>query len=104
MQVGDFAGLVDIGNGRKIFLECRGAGAPTVIFESGYRTAADIWSTQGESSSAAVFPEVAKYTRVCAYDRPGTLLDTDRLGRSDPVKMPRTAQDLVFDLHMLPES
>jgi len=29
---GEFAGLVDIGNGRKIYLECRGAGTPTVIF------------------------------------------------------------------------
>src|ERR1700719_4702843 len=33
----EFAGPVDIGNGRKIYLECRGAGSPTVIFESGYR-------------------------------------------------------------------
>ena len=102
-QIGDFAGLVDIGNGRKIFLQCRGAGTPTVILESGYRTSADIWSTQGEPGSAAVFPEVAKFTRVCAYDRPGTLLDAVHLGRSDPVKMPRTAQDLVSDLHMLLE-
>lgn len=102
-QNGDFAGLVEIGNGRKIFLQCRGTGTPTVIFESGYRTSADIWSTQGEPGSAAVFPEVAKFTRVYAYDRPGTLLDADHLSRSDPVKMPRTAQDLVSDLHMLLE-
>ena len=102
-QIGDFAGLVEIGNGRKIFLHCRGAGTPTVIFESGYRTAADIWSTQSEPGSAAVFPEVAKFTRVCAYDRPGTLLNADHLSRSDPVKMPRTAQDLVSDLHSLLE-
>ena len=27
---GDFAGLVDIGGGRKMYLECRGTGFPTV--------------------------------------------------------------------------
>jgi pimeloyl-ACP methyl ester carboxylesterase len=100
----EFAGLVDIGSGRKIYLECRGAGTPTVIFESGYRNNADIWSAQLEPGSTTVFPEVAKFTRVCAYDRPGTFLDADHLGRSDPVAMPRTAQDLVSDLHMLLKS
>ena len=34
-QKGDFAGLVEIGAGRKMFLECRGSGSPTVILESG---------------------------------------------------------------------
>jgi pimeloyl-ACP methyl ester carboxylesterase len=48
-----------------------------------------------------VFPEVAKFTRVCAYDRPGTFLDAGHLGRSTPVAMPRSAQDLVSDLHAL---
>ena len=27
--------LIDIGDGRKMFLECRGSGSPTVILESG---------------------------------------------------------------------
>jgi CubicO group peptidase (beta-lactamase class C family)/pimeloyl-ACP methyl ester carboxylesterase len=98
---GEVARLVDVSNGRKIYLKCRGAGTPTVIFESGYRNDADIWSAQVEPGSVAVLPEVAKFTRVCAYDRPGTLLDADHLGRSDPVKMPRTAQDLVSDLHIV---
>src|SRR5207237_4636304 len=34
---GDFAGLVETGDGRKMYLECRGSGSPTVILESGYR-------------------------------------------------------------------
>src|SRR5438552_8840291 len=68
----DFAGLVEIGGGRKIFLECHGSGIPTVIFESGHRNNADIWSAQLEPGVSAVFPEVARFTRVCAYDRPGT--------------------------------
>jgi CubicO group peptidase (beta-lactamase class C family)/pimeloyl-ACP methyl ester carboxylesterase len=98
---GDFAGLVDIGAGRKMYLECRGTGTPTVILESGYRNDADIWSAQLEPGKSTVFSEVAKFTRVCAYDRPGTFLDLNHLGRSTPAPMPRTARDLVSDLHLL---
>jgi pimeloyl-ACP methyl ester carboxylesterase len=97
----DFSGLVDIGAGRNMYVECRGSGSPTVILESGYRNDADIWSAQLEPGMKTVFPEVAKFTRVCAYDRPGTFLDADRLSRSSPVAMPRSAQDLVSDLHAL---
>src|SRR6266850_2065500 len=98
---GNFAGLVDIGAGRKLYLECSGSGSPTVILESGYRNDADIWSTELEPGMSPVFSQVAKFTRVCAYDRPGTFLDADHLGRSTPVPMPRTARDLVSDLHAL---
>jgi hypothetical protein len=31
----NFAGLVDIGGDRKMYLECRGAGSPTVVLISG---------------------------------------------------------------------
>jgi pimeloyl-ACP methyl ester carboxylesterase len=48
-----------------------------------------------------VFSQVARFTRVCAYDRPGTFVDTDHLGRSTAVPVPRTARDLVSDLHAL---
>src|SRR5256886_2888079 len=98
---GDFAGLVEIGDGRKMYLECRGSGSPTVILESGYRNDAEIWSTPLEPGMSTVFPQVAKFTWVCAYDRPGTFLDADHLSRSSPVTMPRTARDLVSDLHAL---
>jgi pimeloyl-ACP methyl ester carboxylesterase len=100
-QEGDFAGLVEIGDGRKMYIECRGSGSPTVILESGYRNDAEIWSTPLEPGMSTVFPQVAKFTRVCAYDRPGTLLDANHLGRSTGVPMPRTARDLVSDLHAL---
>src|SRR5437762_6709760 len=100
---GDFAGLAEIGDGRKMYLECRGSGSPTVILESGYRNDADIWSAQLEPGMTTVFPQVAKFTRVCAYDRPGTFLDGNHLSRSTPVPMPRTARDLVSDLHALLE-
>ena len=98
---GNFAGLIEIGGGRKMFLECNGSGSPTVILESGYRNDADIWSAELEPGMSTVFSQVAKFTRVCAYDRPGTFLDADHLGRSTPVSMPRTAHDLVSDLHAL---
>jgi pimeloyl-ACP methyl ester carboxylesterase len=100
-QKGDFAGLVEIGAGRKMYLECRGSGSPTVILESGYRNDAESWSTPLEPGKSTVFPQVAKFTRVCAYDRPGTLLDPNHLSRSPQVPMPRTARDVVSDLHAL---
>ena len=100
---GDFAGLVDIG-GRRLYLECRGAGSPTVILESGAGNNGQNWDTVGlpaGSEQTAVLPGVAAFTRVCAYDRPGTLLDLDHRSRSDPVPMPRDAGDMVADLHAL---
>src|SRR5204863_6146343 len=39
----------------------------------------------------------------CVYDRPGTFLDADHLSRSTAVPLPRTARDLVSDLHALLE-
>ena len=95
----DFAGLVDIGGGRKMYLECRGAGSPTVVLVGGLKASAEDWSIAGKSA-AAVFPEVAKFTRVCAYDRPGTPVG-EKPSRSDPVEQPTTARDAVADLHAL---
>jgi pimeloyl-ACP methyl ester carboxylesterase len=97
---GDFAGRVNIGGGRKLYLACRGTGSPTVILEAGYPNDADIWSV-AVSHPPAVLPGVAAFTRVCAYDRPGTFLDASHRSRSDPVPMPRTARDIVADLHAL---
>jgi hypothetical protein len=45
-----FAGLVDIGGGRKMYLQCRGSGSPTVVFVSGRSDRADIWSYVTDSS------------------------------------------------------
>src|SRR5215211_138713 len=101
---GAFTGLVDIGDGRRLWLECRGEGGPTVILEAGAGNDADTWDTVGlpaGSEQTAVLPGVAAFTRVCTYDRPGTILDPDHRSRSDPVPMPRTAGDVVADLHAL---
>jgi pimeloyl-ACP methyl ester carboxylesterase len=100
---GDFSGLVAIG-GRSLYLECRGEGSPTVILEAGAGNDADIWDAIAlppDSGETAVMRGVAAFTRVCAYDRPGTILDLDQRSRSDPVPMPRTAADIVADLHAL---
>ena len=106
-QSGD---LVDIGHGRTIHLECRGTGSPTVMVLSGAVVAADNWSYTGDPndpagsmtrSESAVFPSVARFTRVCAYDRPGT----EQLGgaprRSTPVPQPTTTQDAATDPNSL---
>ena len=92
-------GLVDIGGGRKMYLDCRGQGSPTVVLVGGLRAAADDWSIAAKSAGA-VFPEIAKFTRVCAYDRPGTPVGEDP-SRSDPVPQPTTAGDAAADLHAL---
>src|SRR5215212_6374691 len=77
---------VDSG-GRALFLSCTGTGSPTVVLEAGSGNGADTW--------AAVQPEIARFTRVCSYDRTG-------LGQSDsaPIGV-RTVQDSVDDLHAL---
>jgi pimeloyl-ACP methyl ester carboxylesterase len=104
---GDFRGPIEIGNGRHLYLECRGKGSPTVILESGYHNSADPWSQSDAVAPAvgpAVLPALAGTHRVCAYDRPGTLRNSDPPSlsdRSSPVAMPRTAQDVVGDLHSL---
>jgi len=95
----DFSGLVDIGGGRKMYLNCRGTGLPTVVLVSGLRASADDWS-MAEKAAPAVFPEVAKFTRVCAYDRPGTPVG-EQPSRSDAVSQPTAAGDAVPDLHAL---
>jgi len=107
---GDVAGLVDIGDGRRLYLECAGQGGPTVVLEAGFRTRADLWSDdliQPEAPRTMVFPGVAAFTRVCAYDRPGTTTVIEGAllpSRSDPVAMPRTAAESVHDLHDLLEA
>lgn len=43
-QSENVARQVDIGGGRKLFLECRGSGKPVVILESGYHDCSQPWS------------------------------------------------------------
>jgi pimeloyl-ACP methyl ester carboxylesterase len=103
----DFAGLVDIGGDRKMYLECHGKGSPTVVFVSGGGDRAETWSKTLDPSQQAVLPAIAETNRVCAYDRPGTILavgegeEDFEPSRSEAVPQPTTLQDGVADLHAL---
>jgi pimeloyl-ACP methyl ester carboxylesterase len=103
----DFAGLVDIGGGREMYMECQGTGSPTVVFVPGGGDRTETWSKTLDPSEQAVLPAIAETNRVCTYDRPGTFLPTGegledfKKSRSDPVPQPTTLQDRVADLHAL---
>jgi pimeloyl-ACP methyl ester carboxylesterase len=76
---------VDIG-GRSLNYSCIGSGSPTLILENGAGGAGMYW--------ASFQREVARYTRVCWYDRAG-------YGWSDPAPFPHPATAIVDDLHRL---
>ncbi len=77
--------LVDIGNGRHIQLDCRGQGAPVVVFESGL-------DSLGSLSWAAVHDAIAQTTRACAYSRAGMMW-------SDASDRPFRSAHVAEDLH-----
>jgi pimeloyl-ACP methyl ester carboxylesterase len=76
--------LVDIG-GRRMHLDCRGEGAPTVVLEAGL-------DSNGSLAWSAVHDKLAAVTRTCAYDRAGVMW-------SDPKKTPQNADAVADDLH-----
>src|SRR5262249_9571984 len=99
---GDFAGLIKIADGRRLYLECHGTGSPTVILEAALRgPGANLGYSLAGGDGPGVLPRVASFTHVCRYDRPGTLAGLDALSRSDPVRMPRTTGAVASDLHQL---
>ncbi len=78
--------LVDIG-GFCLHLNCVGQGTPTVVMDAGGGASSITWGL--------VPSEIAKFTRVCTYDRAG-------LGWSDPnPRISRTSQQSVDELHSL---
>ena len=100
---GDSARSVAIGGGRTMYLICRGSGSPTVVLVSGLGERSDNWdlTTDPGTSAPAVFPQVGRFTRVCAYDRPGTETTT-AAGREDsrstPVPQPTSGSGAAADL------
>ncbi|MFD9219128.1 alpha/beta fold hydrolase [Streptomyces sp. NPDC060064] len=104
----EFSGQVDVGGGRNIYLHCKGSGSPTVILESGIHDSSDTWNVTDTRppvpKSPAVFPGVAMFTRVCEYDRPGTIRYTEPptlTDRSTPVTGARSLTGMVSDLNKL---
>ena len=78
--------LVDIG-GFRLHLNCIGQGTPTVVMDAGGAAPSITWGL--------VPSEIAKFTRVCTYDRAD-------LGWSDPnPSISRTSQQSVDELHLL---
>jgi pimeloyl-ACP methyl ester carboxylesterase len=77
--------LFDVG-GYKMHIDCTGEGSPTVILESGLGDSYISWRK--------VQPRIAKFTRVCSYDRAG-------LGYSQPGAQPRTSKVIAGELHAL---
>ena len=74
--------LVDIG-GHRLHLWCTGDGTPAVILDTGLGGSSADWGF--------VQPDVARFTRVCSYDRAGA-------GYSDPGPSPRTARRIASEL------
>ena len=74
--------LVDIG-GHRLHLWCTGAGAPPVVLDTGLGGSSADWGF--------VQPDVARFTRVCSYDRAG-------VGYSDPGPSDRTARRIAREL------
>lgn len=74
--------LIDIG-GYRLHMWCTGAGAPAVMLDTGLGGSGADWGY--------VQPEVARFTRVCSYDRAG-------MGYSDPGPSPRTARRMAGEL------
>jgi pimeloyl-ACP methyl ester carboxylesterase len=77
--------LVDVG-GPRLHIRCAGQGTPTVILEAANLGMSAHW--------VRVQQQVAKTTRVCAYDRAG-------LGWSEPGPEPRDARQISSELHTL---
>jgi pimeloyl-ACP methyl ester carboxylesterase len=80
--------LIDVGEHR-LHIWCTGSGVPTVVLDTGLGGTAFDWGH--------VQPDVAKFTRVCSYDRAG-------MGYSDPGPHPRTSQQIVHELKVLLDS
>ena len=66
--------LVEVEDGRRIQIDCRGEGSPTVVFQSG----GDLMGALGWQP---VMERVSAKTRACAYSRAGILW-------SDPARGP----------------
>ena len=79
-------GTFELPNGRSLYIECRGAGSPTVVFEVG--------QDEPRSDTAYVQDTLARKYMTCTYDRANN-------GKSGKAPTPRTAGEIVTDLNQL---
>jgi len=81
--------MIDVG-GYRLHINCAGNpidGSPTVVMDAGGYDSSETWNK--------VQPEIAKFARVCVYDRAG-------LGKSERQPNPLyPSQEVVKDLHTL---
>ncbi|MFN2598267.1 MAG: alpha/beta fold hydrolase [Pyrinomonadaceae bacterium] len=77
--------FVDVG-GYKLMMKVAGAGTPTVVLDCGLGDRLEVWG--------AVFPQIARFARVVAYDRAG-------YGESEPGAEPRSYTQIATELHTL---
>jgi pimeloyl-ACP methyl ester carboxylesterase len=76
---------VDIG-GYRLHLDCAGSGGPPIVLEYGHQASYFEWHK--------VQPDIARFGRVCLYDRAG-------YGWSDPSPRPRVPSLMAEELHSL---
>ena len=82
-------GTFELPNGRSLYIECRGSGSPTIVFEVGLE--------EPLSDVSYVQDALARQYMTCSYDRANN-------GQSGKAPTPRTAGDVVNDLHQLLET
>ena len=79
-------GTFDLPNGRSLYMECLGSGSPTIVLEPGENTPGiQLYEVQDPLSRRSM---------TCAYDRAN-------VGSSGTAPTPRTAAEIVADLHQL---
>jgi len=105
--VADFAKVFPV-DGHGVYVHCLGRGFPTIVLIAGAGVSSASWDYVGDTtdtanpprkSPEAVEPQLVKVTRVCSYDRPGTIGFDDSPSRSSAVSQPTTAQGDARTLH-----
>ena len=84
-EVAELRGKFQV-NGRSMYIYCQGTGSPTIVLDGDFGQTVSVMANLQEKLSSR--------TTICAYDRAG-------LSFSDRAPTPRTAKDVVTDLHGL---
>ena len=77
--------LISVG-AHRLYIECLGAGSPTVVLDAGGEPHRRAWDRVLNATQA--------FTRICIYDRAGT-------GSSENAPVPRTSRQVVDELRTL---